>query len=216
MSVNNEKGSLETVGSADRNATLTNVTVSVVIVSGVALAIFGIAHFVPQWTHLPNWSVNVSYMTMHQLSLNPFAFSALTLGTAIVVMMAAKIINEKITKAAKKHTEDSESLSTSTIVKHLSLIAITAVAATILLILATHAYNHLNAGPLTLHSWQTVMAVSQAKLQAILSFGTTGAAAGGLGIYTLARFIHLLATKASQHENPNNQRVVPYLGHDDL
>lgn len=196
---------LKAIIPTERKAQLAAIT----LIVGAAFAIFGIVHFVPQWTHLPNWSVNVSYMTQTQFALNSFAFSSLIIGSMVTLISTVVVVNlikDKIMKrdlTTDTKSADSKPPKRYKPILYLGIAALATAVAIGLLIAAAHGLNNINDGPLTLPSGETIIAVSQSQIHSIFIFGLTGAAFSSLGIYALARLIHVYAKRAFNHNHQN-------------
>ncbi len=208
MSVNNDAISLSQIYS-EYKSELPTVALVVTLVAAGSFALYGIVHFIPQWTSPYQ---GVLYMLPNQFAQNAFAFSALTIGLATSLATVAKLIKDKISDYfGTKEIADLESSKWSESHKYLVVAAVAIVAAIAFFVIASNALNHLYDINLP-----HIVAISQQQLNLVWALGVSGAVATSIGLYATAHYVNYLIAKVRENANPQDPDTLPYPDHDNI
>ncbi|MFC2049189.1 hypothetical protein ACFLR2_00755 [Chlamydiota bacterium] len=152
---------------------------------GAAFLVWGVVHFVPQWTQAFSHQSTVSYMTPAQVALNPYAMAALVGGGAITMIGFCQVVSLIFKRSEPNQAQERR--------KQLQSLAVGVVAlslAVALIAASAVIYTQITGARLqALPFGATIIATSQQKLIALLCLGSIGGGLAGVGITGMGHYL---------------------------
>ncbi len=214
----------------ERKPIVISIAVGIILSVGYVLASIGIAHFIPQWSGTTYWWNPVeehpissfAYISLEQLSLNSWGFSALVIGTtmvSVVLICSVYLIKEKIAAYFKSKENDPQKTNLQNY-KPIIAVALISIAISItLFILSSHLLQNLDTRHIYFYGFyddyhthvvEGVMMISQTQFDEIIGLGASGAFTSGIALFSLGKLI------ASTFRSKEDLEAKPYSPHNDV